>query len=249
MNGLEFIAATDRKPFYLEAFLKSILYGYFLLVENKQTYSVAEILEIQKRIHKTESPHNELEDYLCTDLIAKFVRPNMHLFGLTDWVVNNGVRETKENITVGHLDVKFEMPSLLGDRYYIFEAKRLDKNKRKQKYYITDGIGRFTERKYYPEVDTVVAGMIGFIELDLTAKRTPKRLGIVEIKKAINALIQNTASIKTTQYLQDYKINDTSNLNINNFNYLYLSKHLRDDDAQELSIYHLFLDYYDILGN
>lgn len=248
MNGIEFITATDGKQFYIESFLKSILYGYGTLVSSTKTYSRTDMHETIKRVQQSSKAHNEIEDFLCTDLINNFVKPNLGLFGLENLVVDVGVRETKENVTVGHLDIKFHVPSLSNDDYYAFEAKRLDKNKAKQQYYIRGGIARFTKRIYYPETNTIVAGMIGFVEIDLSKSRYG-RVELSEIKDGINTLISNTKDINTMQYLSPYLLELDPLINTQHCKYVYLSKHNRDDDNQELKIYHILLDYYDTVVN
>ncbi len=245
MNGLEFIYATDGKKYYMNGFLQTIIYGYKCLKESKTKYSRTGIHEIIKTVQKSPKAHNEIEDYLCTDLVSKFIKPNMGVFGLQNIVVDNGVRETKRNVTVGHLDVKFQVPSLSQNHYYAFEAKRLDKNKRKQKYYLNGGIKRFTDRIYYPETTTVIAGMIGFVEIESPKGRVP----LENIKDSINNLISLDKEITTTQPLKEYNIIDSKHSFITNFKHMYLSKHTRIDDGEELKIYHLFLDYYEILQN
>lgn len=248
MNGIEFIKATDGKQYYMEAFLKSIVYGYNCLVKSKVTYSRSEIHEIIKKVQKSDKAHNEIEDFLCTDLVSKYIKPNLGIFGLEGIVVDNGVRETKSNVTVGHLDIKFQVPSLGDNYYYAFEAKRLDKNLTKQRYYLNGGIQRFTKRIYYPETNIVVAGMLGFVEIDFT-KTKDGRVTLDKIKNSLNILIDEHKDIVTTQPLMDYGIFDEKHSFINDFKNLYLSKHTRDEDSAEIKIYHLFLDYYDILKN
>lgn len=246
MNGLEFIVSTDGRQYYIESFLKSIIYGYHQLIDSKSSYSRSAIHQKIKIIQDSAKAHNEIEDFLCTDLITKYVKPNLGLFGLENFVVDNGVRETKENVTVGHLDIKFQVPSLENNHYYAFEAKRIDKNAASQKYYISGGIERFTKRVYYPETDTVVAGMVAFVEIDQT-KSTKGRVEIPIIKDSINKRIDSHKSINTLHNLQDFKLNDGIHNLIDGFKFSYLSKHIRDDDKEELTIYHLFLDYYDLL--
>jgi len=248
MNGLEFIKATDGKKYYMESFLKTIIYGYNALNASKTKYSRSAIHNIIKTVQKSAKAHNEIEDYLCTDLVTKYIKPNLGIFGLQNIVVDNGVRETKNNVTVGHLDIKFQVPSLSENHYYAFEAKRVDKNKKKQDYYLDGGIQRFTDRVYYPETTTVLAGMIGFVEIDFSISKEG-RVPLENIKDSINTLISSHKKIKTTQLLTSHSIIDTNHSFIEDFKYIYLSKHTRDDDGAELKIYHLFLDYYDILQN
>jgi len=237
--------ATDQKQYYMESFLKSIIYGYQKLVESKTTYSCSEIHEIIKKVQKSEKAHNEIEDFLCTDLVKKHIKPNLAVFGLQGIVVDNGVRESKNNVTTGHLDIKFQVPSLSENYYYAFEAKRLDKNRSKQNYYLKGGIQRFTNRTYYPETNMVVAGMLGFIEL--SGGKKAQKVPLETIKNSLNDLITNSTKFVTTQSLTDYTLADKNHAYINNFRTLYISKHTRDDDKAELKIYHIFLDYCDLL--
>lgn len=246
-NGFEFIMATDQKQYYMESFLKSIIYGYKKLMESNTTYSRSEIHQQIKTIQKSEKAHNELEDFLCTDLVTKHIKPNLAVFGLQGIVVDNGVRESKDNVTTGHLDIKFQVPSLSENYYYAFEAKRLDKNKAKQKYYLDGGIQRFTNRTYYPETNMVVAGMLGFVEM--SSGKKAQKVAPETIKNSINDLINRNTAFVTTQSLTDYILSDVKHNYINDFKTIYLSKHMRDDDNAELKIYHIFLDYCDLLKN
>lgn len=245
MDGLQFITATDNRQYYIESFLKSIVYGYQNLAESKLQYSRKAIHELIKKISKSDKAYNELEDYLCTELVNKHVKPHLYLFGLESFTVNVGVRETKESVTVGHLDIKFEVPSLGLTRYYAFEAKRIDKNLKKQKYYLSGGIKRFTEHKYYPETNTTVAGMLGFVEID--SLRAASRIDAGKIKDALNSLIAKTTDILTIQPLISIELEDKRHPQVSSFKSVYLSKHTRDTDKEELLIYHVFLDYYNIL--
>jgi len=248
MNGLEFITATDGRRYYMEGFLKTIIYGYNSLIASKTTYSRKDIHNTIKIVQKSAKSHNEIEDYLCTDLVTKYIKPNLGVFGLQNIVVDTGVRETKNNVTVGHLDIKFQVPSLSENHYYAFEAKRVDKNKKKQDYYLDGGIQRFTDRVYYPETTTILAGMIGFVEIDFTTSKKA-RVPLEDIKDSINTLMSRHKKIKTNQILTSHSIIDVNHSFIEDFKHMYLSKHTRDDDGAELKIYHLFLDYYDILQN
>ena len=248
MDGAEFIKSTDGRSFYIEACLKSIIYGYNLLASSNVTYSRASIQKKIRTVLNSENSLNEIEDYLCDDLIANYVKPNKHLFGLENFAINTGVRESFENVKVGVIDIKFELPTLWKNHYYIFEAKRLDKYSQKQQYYIEEGIGRFTNGHYYAESNIVVAGMIGFIEVDLK-KYKKGRASISSIKDLLNKRIDKNTMIKTLQNLQFFYLKDDGHSVIGLFRNSYLSKHTRSKDSHEILIHHLFLDYYDILFN
>lgn len=254
MNGIEFIKATDGKQYYMDSFLKTIIYGYECLINKGIVYSRSDIHKTIKTVQKSNVAHNEIEDYLCTDLVNKYIKPNLGLFGLQNIVVDNGVRETKNNVTTGHLDIKFQVPSLSENHYYAFEAKRLDKSLSRKRYYLNGGIQRFTDRTYYPETTTVLAGMIGFVEVEMKKSKSGQmvesknaRVPLIKIKDDINHLIKSQKTFVTTQCLTPYSISDINYACVQNFGHLYLSKHTRDDDKAELKIYHLFFDYYSIL--
>ena len=93
----------------------------------------------------------------------------------------------------------------------------------------------------------VVAGMLGFFEM--SSGKKAKKVPMETIKNSLNNLINNTRTFITTQFLTDYWLTDTNHSFINNFKTLYLSKHTRDDDNIKLKIYHIFLDYCDLLNN
>ena len=245
IGGEEFIEATDKKLYYMESCIKLLIYGYHKIVQTKKSYSRATIHKKIKERKKNKSALNEIEDYLCTDLINNFAEPHKKLFQLNYFVISAGVRETDDNITVGELDVKFQPSTLDRSHYYIFEAKRINGYAAQQNYYITGGIKRFTDKTYYPESDMTVAGMIGFVEVDLS-KHVKKKRSITEIKDSINRRITNNESFETTQLLQQYFVTDDRFIEINKFGSLYLSKHIRID-KEEILIHHLFFDYYEIL--
>ncbi|HMU47547.1 MAG TPA: hypothetical protein PKC72_14330 [Chitinophagaceae bacterium] len=248
MNGIEFIEATDGKAFYIEACLKSIIYGYIKLLDSKKSYSRSSIQATIRKITGSNKSLNEIEDYLSDDLINNYVKPCKHIFGLKDFAVNTGIRETKENVKTGILDIKFELPSLLKNHYYIFEAKRIDKYSAKQHYYINHGIARFTNGQYYPESEIVAAGMLGFVETDLT--KNPKgKTSINNIQAGLNKKLDSHGTISTSQKLATIILADDTYPEIEKFKFSYLSHHKRQRDNTTLRIYHLLLDYYDILQN
>lgn len=248
MNGEEFIQATDGKSYYIEACLKSLIYGYVQLLNSKKTYSRAAIHKQIKKTLGSDNSHNEIEDFLSDDLISNYVKPIKHLFGLENFAINTGVRESLSNVKVGVLDVKFELPTLLKNHYFIFEAKRLDKYSVKQDYYVKQGVVRFTSGTYYPESHIQSAGMIGFVEVDLV--KYPKgRSSLLSIKNSLNKRIKQAGGLTTTMELNNQMLQDNGYAEISSFSHVYVSKHTRTKDGSEITIHHLLFDYYDVLQN
>lgn len=247
MDGSAFIKETEFKLLEIDAFLRLVVFSYYQLVKDSKVYRRAEILETIKRVTESEDAHNEIEDYLCDDLVDNYIRPNKHLFGLQYYAVNTGVKESKENVKIGILDLKFELCTLAKDHYYVFEAKRIDKYSVKQNYYIDHGIQRFTKRTYYPESNVTVAGMIGFVEVDLT--KFPKGKAVIaDIYKKLGTRLSSKTHIKTNRPLEIYHLKDSDSKEVNDFEHSYVSGHLRNDNVP-FTIHHLLLDYYEILEN
>src|ERR1700748_1677605 len=95
MNGANFRKTTQYRLQGIDDFLHLIVYSYHLLLRDKKTYSRAGILQTIKDVTNSTNPHNEIEDYLCDDLIDKYIRPNKHLFRLQYYAVDAGVKESK----------------------------------------------------------------------------------------------------------------------------------------------------------
>lgn len=244
MNADEFIKHTDRRLYYAESCIKSILYGYQQLLKSNESYSRNAILNTIRQVQQSDKSLNEIEDYLCDDLVIKYIRPNKHLFGLEYFTINTGVRETKSNVKIGIIDIKFELSSLVNNNYYVFEAKRLNKYSPSQQYYITGGIKRFIDRIYYSESNNHIAGMVAFVEVD--QNKFPKgKVPIEGIIDSINNKIKNNKAVVTTQLLNKHKVS----VEYEDFQTTYISKHMRQKDGIEMIIYHVILDYYDLLKN
>lgn len=248
MNAEAYVEEVGEEFSYFQSSLKLIVYGYLRLKKSEQKYSRPSILakaEFQSKNPGTQTK-NPIEDYLRNDLVCKFIAPNRNLFQLDSFIFQSGVEEFKDNIKVGILDIKVISPFLTEDNiYYVFECKRLNKYAKMQDEYIKNGIIRFTSRQYYPETDINIAGMIGFVEVDLEKSKR----GLESIDNIVIGLkqkIEKKYTATTYHNLEFYRLSDERFEEIADFEHSYRSEHFRDDNTQIL-IHHLLLDYYDIL--
>lgn len=176
---------------------------------------------------KLENDENKIRDclllnYLKNDKVRKDI-------DLLKWHFE---REVQEDHSVGRTDIKVISPNTFEkqEAYYILECKRLENKNTSgttglNAEYIKNGIARFTS-KYYSSFHRV-NGMIGFI-VDV--------LDIHSNTENINSLLSKSfSSIETTKTI-------TKDNFIEDFDYHYHSTH-RDEDKDDLKIYHLMLDF------
>ncbi len=237
--------------YYFKQSLNLIVYAYEQIKKDKSEhpYSRLFIRETISRVRQTDKSHNEIEDYLRNDMVNKYLKKLKKLFKLEYFSIQAGVEESKQNVKIGIVDIKFEYTSAtsMDGTAFIFECKRLNKYAESQNAYIKDGIMRFVSGRYYPESRMSIAGMIAFAEVDLEKK--PKGYLPIDqvadlLKQKINAQKSN---LKTVLKFSLFKLTHKKYHGISNFEYSYLSKHIRTEDNREISIHHLLLDYYDIL--
>lgn len=224
--------------------LELIIYGYLQLKNGGSKVSRSELLKEMMSIRnkkENEKTSLDLEDYLRNVLVNEYIEPNRETFGLNNFKFHCGVDELYKNIRTGILDIKVCSSSLDEDIYYIFECKRL--NKKIIYDYIHEGVVRFTnDKKYYPSTKTSLSGMISFLE----SEDKNKILNACDVysilythldnhKDAIN-LLEN---LKAINIISDYR-------EVSNFDNLYYSNHRRNDKPNIL-IYHVVLDYNDIV--
>lgn len=224
--------------------LELIIYGYSQLKNEGLRVSRGELLKEMMSIRNKkegEKTSLDLEDYLRNLLVNNYIEPNRASFGLENFKFHCGVEELYNNIRTGILDIKVCSSSLEDNVYYIFECKRLNKNIIYQ--YIHEGIIRFiTDKKYYPSTNTSLSGMISFLESEDKNK-------ILNICDAYNILYAHLDNYKESINLLDNLkvINLISNyIEVSNFDSLYYSNHKRNDKPN-ISIYHIILDYNDII--
>jgi hypothetical protein len=237
--------------YYFKQSLNLIVYAYEQIRKEKSVhpYSRLIIRETISRVRQTDKSHNEIEDYLRNDIVNKYLKKLRKLFKLEYFSIQAGVEETKQNVKIGIVDIKFEYTSAtsMDGTAFIFECKRLNKYTESQNAYVKDGMMRFVSGQYYPESRISIAGMIAFVEVDL--KKKPS--GYLPIDQVANLLKQKIDTqkntLKTVLKFSLFKLTHKKYPGISNFKYSYLSKHIRDEDNLEISIHHLLLDYYDIL--
>jgi hypothetical protein len=221
--------------------LMLILYAYDAL-QKEQVYSRKHILEQTIKIRKRNTSKLELEDYLRNDLVENFIIPNRSRFDLDYFMFISGVEEFSENVKVGILDIKVCSPLLNNNIYFVLECKRL--NKQNLDEYITEGVIRFVDEKYYCNSDIFVAGMISFLEYSKAADE----IRIVDSFNIIDKYLKKFHSeIKLLQNLTRVKLSSTSYKFIDNYNFIFLSKHGRVKKLEPIDIYHIVLDYSNII--
>ena len=223
MDGINsFLFTNDIKNEYRKNISNLIFYGYQKLIESGKKYSTDSIKsEMEKLSKKTKKIW--LEDYFTFDFVKSYLTPNRSKFGLEYISITSQVAEVSSNIEVGKIDIKF---SELSDKtYVIIECKRLENTSSKIDKYISEGIKRFTSKKYYPEINQQYAGMIGFLE-NLTSS-------ITTISHNLNENLKGRSDVKTIQYLDldsqspDYKFSSTHSVK----------------STYEITIDHFWLDY------
>lgn len=223
--------------------LNLIVYGYSLL-EKKEKYSRTNILNRATTVRGRPSKRVELEDYLRNDLVTNYINPNRNLFGLNYLQFHSGAEEFSQNIKTGILDIKVTSPLFNGNVYFIFECKRL--NKEIIDDYITKGVQRFADSQYYPESETSVAGMIGFLE----SKNTQHTIASTSSFSNIDtALKKHKGKIKLKNNLSKVKLICAEHNFVQNFEYVFLSTHDRESKSIPIEIYHLILNFNHLVIN
>ena len=224
-----------------ELCMQVIVYAYFELSKNKN-YSRSEILKQTTRVRGRLSTVVELEDYLRNDLVTNFIKPHLSKFGLEHYLFIPGAEEISENIKVGILDIKVCSPSFTGAVYYIFECKRLNKSIIKN--YLKEGVERFVSRQYYPNSDTPVAGMISFLE----STEVKSRIDIDKCFDELNTELTNQSEqVNLVVKLAHHPISSNDYVFLNNYKFIFYSIHKRTKSKDNITLYHIFLDYNDII--
>jgi hypothetical protein len=179
-----------------------------------------------------ENDENKIRDilllkYLKNDEIREEV-------GLID--LYNFEREVPEDESEGRTDIKITTRDtfIKQKAYYTIECKRLDNTNTTgasglNAKYVSNGIGRFTSRKYSSYY--CVNAMMGFIV---------EKLDIHQNTEDINTLLKINNTINTTKKIT------ISNF-IKNYDYHYNSEHI-DKNNQKLRIYHLMYDFSQLIN-
>lgn len=237
--------------YYFNQSLKLIVYAYEQIKKDKtdRPYSRCSIHETISKARESSKSHNEIENFLRSDMVDKYLKRLRHLFNLDCFSIQKGVEESNQNVKIGEVDIKFELTSaaILDGTYFVFECKRINKYAESLDAYIKAGMMRFIRSQYYAESRMALAGMIAFVEVDL--KKDPGGyLPVDQVAKRLQQKINGqNDTLKTTGKFSPFKLTHKKYSEVSNFKYSYLSKHIRGKDNKEISIHHLLLDYYDIL--
>jgi hypothetical protein len=223
--------------------MQTIIYGYTQLSKQKK-YSRKNILKETTRIREKATRVIELEDYLRNDLLTNFIQPNQHKFNLQNYLFIPGVDEISKNVRTGILDIKVCSPTFTGAVYYIFECKRL--NTSIIKGYIYDGITRFLKGKYYPDSHTPLAGMISFLEHN----DIKQLIKIDDYFNVLNtALNKETKSLKILANLKNHSLDCKTYKFVREYKYIFSSVHKRTKSKMPITLYHIALDYNDLISD
>jgi len=238
----------EEIDYYFNQCLNLMVYSYEQIKKDKSDvpYSRSFIRETTAEVRESCQSHNEIEDFLRNDLVNNYLKKLRRLFNLDYFSIQAGVEESKQNVKIGIVDIKFEFTSatVMDGTSFVFECKRINKYAETQNAYIKDGMMRFINGQYYSESSMSSAGMIAFVEVDSETKPH----GHLPIEQVASLLKQKIDSQKSTFYeFSPFNLTDDKYPEISHFKYSYLSKHFRYNTNRELSIHHLLFDYYEIL--
>ncbi|WP_282031042.1 hypothetical protein [Winogradskyella eximia] len=235
----------SSEPYYYTNIFNLIGYSFTELKKEKEVnkYSRKEILEkhIKFKGKSGSKTKLELEDYLRNDLLKNYVDKFRSKFDLEYFHFIGGVDEIYDGVTIGSLDIKVLFPTdnlLLNEEYLAIECKRINKLKKKKRYYIDHGVNRFLTRQYYPESESKIAVMISFMECEEKKHLEDSNSIVSSFNKLLKESYKNNILLEIGEVNIDLDI--VTDLDI------YNSYFKRIDDS-ELQIYHVFLDYYNLI--
>lgn len=234
---------SKRKHSITESRIKNILWYigecYILLVNDKIKYS--------EKLHTTKSTI-PFEDYLRNRLVEDYLIKNKSLLNerISELDEINFAYETNKEYTEegilkpDKIDVfvnKLGLNRVLGNYdenvYYAIECKRIKNLGDSTTQYIND-IVKFANREYV-KLRLPFEGQLGFIE--------PASISHSDVSKNINDKLNKESKIVTEMLLQSCTLNE-------NISCTYISKHKRNiGNKDQFSIYHLLLDYSNIVVN
>jgi hypothetical protein len=243
MNGVErFIKQNfDEHNTNFIACIQLIIYSYSLLEKNAK-YSREKVLNLTTSVRGKEAKKIELEDFLRNDLVKKYIEPNRKLFGLSNYLFILGAEEDFMNIKIGILDIKVCSPLFNGNTYFIFECKRLNKTIIDK--YVKEGIVRFVQEQYYRASSNSLAGMIAFLESEDISKKINGETSFVELALI---LLKYKNEIKLIGKLQKYKLICNNYKYVKDFQHIFVSTHNRIHNPEPIEIFHIVLDYNQII--
>jgi hypothetical protein len=116
--------------YYFKQCLNLIVYAYEQIKKDKSAhpYSRHLIHETILGVRQSRSSHIEIEDYLKYDMVNNYLKGLKKLFNLDYFSIQAGVEESKQNVKIGIVDIKFELISAvnLEGTYFVFECKRIN---------------------------------------------------------------------------------------------------------------------------
>ena len=238
LNGLNFkpsvVQLTQKR---VEMIMQYIIYCYEKMVIDKKTYSKTKSLSKSGKQYR-------LEEYLTKRLVVEYLSDwsslkfyksnisnidNVHIYFSTE-----GTDIYDEN-SEDYIDIQIfetKLSELLGEElekqvHFAVECKVI-----KEGYsgYVND-IKKMTSRPY-DNIRLPFEGQIGYI---LNSQYTPE-----SVKDEINKSLKNQTRIQTTQELKKITLTPS-------FEASYQSKHKKNYDNSDFTIYHLFLEYNNIV--
>ncbi|MNJ82845.1 hypothetical protein D3C87_02560 [compost metagenome] len=239
----------SQQPYYYTKIVNLISHSYNELKAHrvKSKYNRKDLLNqhIAKKGKPGKKTKLELEDYLRNELVTSYINKYKFNFELEYFHFVAGPDEIQDNITTGHLDIKVIIPSIEfseDEPYHAIECKRINKSSSTKDYYIAQGLNRFITRQYYPTTTTNVATMLVFMEAD---KQTNVE-DITSLVGSLNKIISASTDpiYKIVMPLEEKNAHFTLHDGVNIFN----SSFTRTDNTP-ISIYHLFLDYYNLFDS
>lgn len=245
MKGVtQFVEKNFKSPdLTFENCLHAIVYA-FKLLEKDKTYSRKKILSETTRVRGKNAKVVELEDYLRNDLVKNFIEPNLKNFYLQNYLFIPGADEISDNIRTGILDIKVCSPSFNGNVYYIFECKRF--NKSLIKGYLNDGVKRFITSQYYPNSITPLAGMVSFLESTELKNKINIQNAFTELNSAMNTSKKELGLIGK---LSTHKLSCKKYKVVTDYEYIFKSKHKRNKIKVNIELFHVMLDYNDLIND
>lgn len=182
----------------------------------------------------------ELEDFLRNDLIQNYLTIYKTKFNLSHFYFEPGVDEIDDGVSTGSLDIKVIFPNKSlesGEEYLAIECKRINKLLKKKRYYLDDGLKRFITRQYYPQSDNKVAWMLSFMECEKDSQRQNPN----EIISHFNELLKASYKKHIVKEIgKEVNLNIDPTLDV--FNSI-----IERNDKTYLIVYHVFLDYYNLI--
>lgn len=155
--------------------MNDYLNNLFVSILDLIRYSYNQMIEDNVKFHLTDDGRDSLNgmplENSITNTLVHYIRVNKELYGLDLLSFEvEAAGEFGENFkTKGFLDIKVANITTLfsqrsvEDMYFGFECKRLDLTSSKINNYISEGVSRFTQKKYSANMN--VAGMIGYCEV------------------------------------------------------------------------------------